>query len=126
MKRTLESQAGAERITNENALKGRKNAGFGHGCAWEGPEMLRTGDRPLLRRSGRLAMVEIQQTAEPLAFFDVAGLVRSFSAGKGDDVVDPLVGTFPMIMGHVFVENVFERLFSEKDYRTPTTPGEGC
>ena len=95
---------------------GCKIAGFGHG--------LRTGKRRgaceseivAITRSSRLAMVEIEQTAESLPFFDLARLMHGFSAGNGDDVVDPLMRPFLVIMGHVFVEDVLERFFSEKDH----------
>ena len=61
-------------------------------------------------------MVEIEQTAQSLPFLDTSGLVRCFSGGKGDDIVDPLMRTFGMVVGDVFVENVFQRVFSEKDH----------
>jgi len=89
----MESRAGSERITKENMLNARNNAGSGQGCA-TGKRRRCKSEIAAINRSSRLAMVEIQQAAEPLAFFDLAGLVRSFSAGKEDDVVDPLVRSF--------------------------------
>ncbi len=112
----MESRTRPERITNENMWHGCKNAGFGHGWTTGKCRGACESEISAINRSSRLAMVEIEQTAESLPFFDLARLVRGFGAGKGDDVVDPLVRSFRMVVRDVFVKDVFQRWLPKQDH----------
>jgi hypothetical protein len=65
------------------------------------------------QRSGG-AMIEVEQSAQSLDFVNDPGLVTGARVGEGDDIGDPLMIAFALMVGQKLLERVAQGTFAKR------------
>jgi hypothetical protein len=60
-------------------------------------------------------MVEVEQSAKPLGFANSPILANYSLVGEGDDIIEPLMITFVLMVGKIFIERVTQRTLVEEN-----------
>ena len=87
-----------------------------------GPPFGRVTNRSVFeegRRSGG-AMIEVKQSAQPLGFANSPVLTTGSLVGERDDIVEPLMIAFVLVVGEILLERVAQGTFAKENQLVET------
>ena len=65
-------------------------------------------------------MIEVEQSAQSLGFANRPGLATRACVGEGDDIGEPLMIAFMLVVGQIFLERVAQGTFAKENQMIET------